>query len=98
MATVARHEAGFEAMKRFGVLTLQGDLVTDPVAKELVARTLKSFGRLDALVNCVGRGEPTAWNASDANWLGMFDVNFFTAIRLCRAPYRPCDSHRVRRS
>ena len=84
-ATVACHDAGFEAMKRLGVLTLRGDLVKDSAASELVARTLSSFGRLDALVNCVGRGEPTAWDAPDANWLDMFDVNLFSAIRMCRA-------------
>lgn len=61
--------------------------VTDPLqVANLVADCVARFGRLDVLVNNVGRSEPgDAVTTSEEAWAEQFDVNVNSAFRMCRA-------------
>ena len=64
--------------------------VSDPAAAEkLVSDTEKRFGRIDALVNCVGtyRRVPLL-EESVEDWHSMFDNNLHPVFYLCRAAAR----------
>ena len=61
--------------------------VSDPAAAEkLVRDTEKRFGRIDALINCVGayRRAPLLEETIE-NWQSMFDANLHPVFYLCRA-------------
>jgi 3-oxoacyl-[acyl-carrier protein] reductase len=61
--------------------------VSDPAAAEkLVRDTEKRFGRLDALINCVGayRRAPLLEETAE-DWRSMFDGNLHPVFYLCRA-------------
>lgn len=78
---------------------LTGDLVhvaadlMDPAAPaEVVARAVETFGGLDILVNNVGGPPPgvtlprgSFFDATDADWGAMFELNLFSAVRAVRA-------------
>lgn len=55
----------------------------------LVARTVKRFGRLDAMVNnaCVRHARPLL-ELDEADWLRLIDVNLGGVYRCCRAAVR----------
>ena len=71
-----------------GVETLAtaGDLTTAPGIEQVVAATIKKWGRIDILVNNVGG---SVWNpfgdVSDDEWLHVFNLNMFAAVRATRA-------------
>jgi 3-oxoacyl-[acyl-carrier protein] reductase len=67
------------------VLTVEADLTRAGDADKVLQATLDRFGRLDVLVNNVGgaRGDPT-WNASEADWEAVLQLNFLSAVRLTR--------------
>jgi NAD(P)-dependent dehydrogenase (short-subunit alcohol dehydrogenase family) len=56
-----------------------------------VSRLIQEAGDLDVLVNNVGGGDGAAsavhgfLDVEDAEWRSLFDVNFFTAVRVTRA-------------
>ena len=61
--------------------------VSNPAAAEkLVRDTEKRFGRIDALINCVGtyRRAPLLEETPE-NWLFMFDSNLHSVFYLCQA-------------
>ena len=61
--------------------------VSDPAAAEkLVTDTEKRFGRIDALINCVGayRRAPLLEETAE-DWRSMFDSNLHSVFYLCRA-------------
>lgn len=61
--------------------------VSDPAAAEkLVQDTEKRFGRIDALINCVGAYHRVPLlDETPENWLSMFDGNLHPVFYLCRA-------------
>ena len=64
--------------------------VSDPAAAEkLVRDTEKRFGRIDALINCVGayRRAPLLEETAE-DWRSMFDGNLHPVFYLCRAASR----------
>ena len=67
------------------VLAVRADL-TDPAdVKEVVGRTIGAFGRLDVLVNNVGRaGGGGLLEATDDDWRRAFDDTLYPAIRASR--------------
>ena len=61
--------------------------VSDPgAAEKLVRDTEKRFGRIDALINCIGayRRAPLLEETTE-NWRSMFDGNLHPVFYLCRA-------------
>ena len=61
--------------------------VADPAAlTDHLERVEAELGRIDIVVNCAGANvvKPT-WELSDAEWLGVFDVNLTAAFRAARA-------------
>ncbi len=74
------------AAKDVQSLVLQADL-SDPVAAEdLVKRTEAKFGRIDALINCIGSyHRHPVLEESTADWHSMFNDNLHPVFYLSRA-------------
>ncbi|WP_306191051.1 MULTISPECIES: SDR family NAD(P)-dependent oxidoreductase [unclassified Streptomyces] len=63
------------------------DLSTTKGAERLVQQAVEQYGRVDILVNNVGAAEPreSFLEVSDADWQRIFDLTFFSAVRVSRA-------------
>jgi 3-oxoacyl-[acyl-carrier protein] reductase len=67
------------------VLAVTADVSTDAGAADVVARTLDRYGRIDILVNNVGKaGGADIASTSDAEWHAALDQTLFPAIRMSR--------------
>lgn len=67
------------------VLAVQADVSTTDGAAALMDATLTTFGRLDILVNNVGKaGGTDIVSTSDDEWTSALDQTLFPAIRLSR--------------
>lgn len=67
------------------VLGVAADVSTADGAAGVVARTIERFGRLDILVNSVGKaGGTDITSTSDDEWQAAIDQTLFPAIRLSR--------------
>jgi 3-oxoacyl-[acyl-carrier protein] reductase len=67
------------------VLTVTADVSTPDGAATVVARTVETFGRLDILVNNVGKaGGTDIVSTTDDEWMSAFDQTLFPAIRVSR--------------
>lgn len=64
-------------------LALAADMTVPEDIERLVRETVRTFGRLDILVNNVG-GARGGRDPKDAEWQGTLDVNLFAAIRASR--------------
>ena len=71
---------------------VRADLVEPDAPTEVVARAVEAFGGLDVLVNNVGGAPPgttlprvSFFDATDAEWRSMFELNLFSAVRMTRA-------------
>jgi 3-oxoacyl-[acyl-carrier protein] reductase len=83
-------EVDAAARKPNMVLAVQADVSTQAGIDLVIARTVETFGRLDVLVNNVGRAAgANLLDTSDAAWQAAFDETLFPAIRASRAavPY-----------
>lgn len=71
-------------------LPVQIDLQEKAAADELVAQTIAQFGDLDILVCNHGYHQIKDWEElTDEDWEKTFDINFFAAMRVCRAALPP---------
>jgi 3-oxoacyl-[acyl-carrier protein] reductase len=67
-------------------ITVTADVSTDAGVSSVVDFAIKSFGRLDVVVNNVGLGKGgDLETTSDADWQEAFDQTLFPAIRMSRA-------------
>lgn len=67
-------------------LPIQIDLQEPAAADELVERTVSHFGGLDILVCNHGFHQIKTWDElTDDDWARTFEINFFSAMRVCRA-------------
>lgn len=67
------------------ILTVVADVSTDDGAAAVVDQTIERFGRVDILVNNVGKaGGGDIVSTSDADWQGALDQTLFPAIRMSR--------------
>lgn len=67
------------------VLAVNADVSTPEGASLVVARTVETFGRLDVLVNNVGKaGGTDIVSTTDEEWTSALDQTLFPAIRLSR--------------
>ena len=91
-ATVGRVAEEVRAMGR-AALPLTGDATKAADMERIAADTLREFGQLDTLVNCVGDAirKPVATlpdgteGMSEAEWHFVVDVNLTEAFQGCRA-------------
>ena len=67
-------------------ITVTADVSTEAGVNSVVDFAIKSFGRLDVVVNNVGLGKGgDLETTSDADWQEAFDHTLFPAIRMSRA-------------
>ncbi|MBP6716386.1 MAG: SDR family oxidoreductase [Acidobacteria bacterium] len=67
------------------VLTVTADVSTIAGAEKVVAETLAHFGRIDVLVNNVGKATGTdIVNTTDDEWQSALDQTLFPAVRMSR--------------
>ena len=67
------------------VLAVQADVSTEAGAADVIDRTVAHFGRLDIVVNNVGKaGGSDIVATSDAEWQSALDQTLFPAIRVSR--------------
>jgi 3-oxoacyl-[acyl-carrier protein] reductase len=67
------------------VLAVAADVSTPAGAKAVVGQTIDRFGRIDVLVNNVGKaGGGDLLDTPDAEWQSAFDQTLFPAIRMSR--------------
>ncbi len=83
-----RLDAAVSALSRTAgrVLPIAADVTIQEHVEQLFTRTIDEFGRLDALVNCVGvssRGR--AIDTSPEDFARLIEVNLLTAVRCTRA-------------
>jgi 3-oxoacyl-[acyl-carrier protein] reductase len=79
---LAQAVASFDAQ---AVLAITADVSTPAGAAEVVARTVERFGRLDILVNNVGKaGGADIVSTPDEEWQSAVDQTLFPAIRMSR--------------
>lgn len=69
------------------VLTVKVDLSVAGGPEAAVARAIDAWGRIDILVNNVGRLEfrDGFLSVCDDEWKSILDLNFFSTVRACRA-------------
>jgi NAD(P)-dependent dehydrogenase (short-subunit alcohol dehydrogenase family) len=67
------------------------DLSTPEGPASLIAETMRMHGRVDALVNNVGAFpfRESFLSVSDADWHELMNLNFYSAVRACRAALPP---------
>ena len=67
------------------VLAVTADVSTPDGATSVIERTIDAFGRLDVLVNNVGKaGGTDIVSTTDDDWMSALDQTLFPAIRLSR--------------
>ncbi|MEW6245719.1 MAG: SDR family oxidoreductase [Nitrospirota bacterium] len=76
-------------IKRQGgrALTMAGSVTDETHVREAVAQTVRTFGRLDILINNAGTGDfgKKIHEMDDATWLRVLDVNITGVFRMTRA-------------
>jgi len=76
---------GDQAADATSILAVQADVSTPEGTADVVARTADRFGRIDILVNNVGKAGGTDIAAtSDDEWQAALDHTLFPAIRMSR--------------
>jgi len=71
-------------------LVLPGDVAKETVAKQIVADTIKHFGRLDILVNSAGVIQAGGVeNADTEEWRRVIDINLMATLYTCSAAISP---------
>ena len=69
-------------------LPIQIDLQAKSAGDELVRETIDQFGGLDIFVCNHGYHQIKDWEElTDEDWERTFDINFFAAMRVCRAAF-----------
>jgi 3-oxoacyl-[acyl-carrier protein] reductase len=73
------------ADRKDAVLAVEADVSTAAGAEAVVRSTLERFGRVDILINNVGKaGGGDIVSTSDADWQHALDQTLFPAIRMSR--------------
>jgi 3-oxoacyl-[acyl-carrier protein] reductase len=71
-------------------LPIQVDLQERAAGEDIVRQTVDQFGDLDILVCNHGFHQIKDWeDLTDEDWERTFEINFFAAMRVCRAALRP---------
>ncbi|MBM3261838.1 MAG: SDR family oxidoreductase [candidate division Zixibacteria bacterium] len=73
-------------VKGVETLATPADVTRPEEVERVVAATLARWGRIDVLVNNVGGSKWTPFeNVPDEEWMDIFNLNLFAAVRMTRA-------------
>jgi len=92
VATSRRISPELDTLAGPNLVHFSADLMDPRAPAMVVARTAELFGGLDILVNNAGGPPPgvtlpraSFFDATDADWQAVFELNLFSAVRVCRA-------------
>jgi NAD(P)-dependent dehydrogenase (short-subunit alcohol dehydrogenase family) len=92
VAASRRTSPELEALVGVNLVHVPVNLMDPDAPGKVVARAAELFGGLDILVNNAGGPPPgvtlprtSFFDATDADWHAMFELNLFSAVRACRA-------------
>src|SRR5688572_22896475 len=92
VAVSRRLSPELEALGGPRLVHVPADFMASEAPGAVVARAVDMFGGLDILVNNVGGPPPggtlprtSFFDATDADWRAVFELNLFSAVRACRA-------------
>src|SRR5688572_5089457 len=92
VAVSRRLSPELEALGGPRLVHVPADFMASEAPGAVVARAVDMFGGLDILVNNVGGPPPggtlprtSFFDATDADWRAVFELNLFAAVRACRA-------------
>jgi NAD(P)-dependent dehydrogenase (short-subunit alcohol dehydrogenase family) len=92
VATSRRTSPELDALAGPSLVHVPADLMDPRAPAMVVARAAELFGGLDILVNNAGGAPPgvtlprtSFFDATDADWQAVFELNLFSAVRACRA-------------
>lgn len=85
LALMSPSESAEELARNLGALGLRGSVTEVADLKQLVAMTLKSYGRIDAVVNHTGHPpKGPLLDISDADWHRGLDMLLLNVVRMAR--------------
>ena len=68
------------------ILAISGDFSDPETIADAYNVTLSRFGRIDHLIANLGTGSGSpGWQQDVADWIRLFDANFFSSVRLAQA-------------
>ena len=80
------HEELAAEHSREQVLAIAGDFADPETIEDAFNVAVSRFGRMDHLVANLGTGSgKPGWRQDEAEWIRLFDANFFASVRLAQA-------------
>lgn len=84
-------DVALEELSEYGekVQAFEGDLTRSEIIEQVVSDVQSRWGDIDCLVANIGSGTARGgWDLEEADWQGVFEINFQGAVRMAQAVLR----------